>query len=332
MLDIRFAQAIDTDNIMKFIRNHWKKNHILSRDKDLFLYEYKDKDMINFVIAIDNKNNIYGILGFIKSSNSNSDIWAAVWKTIKHDSHPMLGIELIEYLRNSNKYNKLTCSGINPKTIAIYHYLGIYTNVLRQYIIINQNIQKFNILSIENDKFIRQANFIESSKYNLVKLKEGELDFDFDIQELIPHKDKKYFIKRYFNHPIYIYDVYGIYKAKTLTALVVTREVSFENSKILRIMDYLGSEADMVYITKYLYQIVLDNEYEYIDFMCYGFDENILKKACFTKIDLNSKELIAPNYFTPFVQENITINFMADTKEIDKLRICKADGDQDRPS
>ena len=332
MLDIRFAQAIDTDNIMKFIRNHWKKNHILSRDKDLFLYEYKDKDMINFVIAIDNKNNIYGILGFIKSSNSNSDIWAAVWKTIKHDSHPMLGIELIEYLRNSNKYNKLTCSGINPKTIAIYHYLGIYTNVLRQYIIINQNIQKFNILSIENDKFIRQANFIESSKYNLVKLKEGELDFDFDIQELIPHKDKKYFIKRYFNHPIYIYDVYGIYKAKTLTALVVTREVSFENSKILRIMDYLGSEEGMVYITKYLYQIVLDNEYEYIDFMCYGFDENILKKACFTKIDLNSKELIAPNYFTPFVQENITINFMADTKEIDKLRICKADGDQDRPS
>lgn len=332
MLDIRFAQAIDTDNIMKFIRNHWKKNHILSRDKDLFLYEYKDKDMINFVIAIDNKNNIYGILGFIKSSNSNSDIWAAVWKTIKHDSHPMLGIELIEYLRNSNKYNKLTCSGINPKTIAIYHYLGIYTNVLRQYIIINQNIQKFNILSIENDKFIRQANFIESSKYNLVKLKEGELDFDFDIQELIPHKDKNYFIKRYFNHPIYIYDIYGIYKAKTLTALVVTREVSFENSKILRIMDYLGSEADMVYITKYLYQIVLDNEYEYIDFMCYGFDENILKKACFTKIDLNSKELIAPNYFTPFVQENITINFMADTKEIDKLRICKADGDQDRPS
>ena len=332
MLDIRFAQAIDTDNIMKFIRNHWKKNHILSRDKDLFLYEYKDKDMINFVIAIDNKNNIYGILGFIKSSNSNSDIWAAVWKTIKHDSHPMLGIELIEYLRNSNKYNKLTCSGINPKTIAIYHYLGIYTNVLRQYIIINQNIQKFNILSIENDKFIRQANFIESSKYNLVKLKESELDFDFDIQELIPHKDKNYFIKRYFNHPIYIYDIYGIYKAKTLTALVVTREVSFENSKILRIMDYLGSEADMVYITKYLYQIVLDNEYEYIDFMCYGFDENILKKACFTKIDLNSKELIAPNYFTPFVQENITINFMADTKEIDKLRICKADGDQDRPS
>ena len=332
MLDIRFAQAIDTDNIMKFIRNHWKKNHILSRDKDLFLYEYKDKDMINFVIAIDNKNNIYGILGFIKSSNSNSDIWAAVWKTIKHDSHPMLGIELIEYLRNSNKYNKLTCSGINPKTIAIYHYLGIYTNVLRQYIIINQNIQKFNILSIENDKLIRQANFIESSKYNLVKLKECELDFDFDIQELIPHKDKNYFIKRYFNHPIYIYDIYGIYKAKTLTALVVTREVSFENSKILRIMDYLGSEADMVYITKYLYQIVLDNEYEYIDFMCYGFDENILKKACFTKIDLNSKELIAPNYFTPFVQENITINFMADTKEIDKLRICKADGDQDRPS
>ena len=58
MLEIRFAKLLDTDNIMKFIHSHWKENHILSRDKDLFLYDYQDNDMINFVIAIDNKNNI----------------------------------------------------------------------------------------------------------------------------------------------------------------------------------------------------------------------------------------------------------------------------------
>ena len=332
MLDIRFAKTADTDNIRKFIHNHWKENHILSRDKDLFLYEYQDNDMINFVIAIDNKSNIYGILGFIKSSDDNSDIWAAMWKVIKHKTHPMLGVELLDYLRNANKYNRLTCNGINSKTIGIYHYLDIYTNHLSQYIIINKNIQKFNILKIEDDESIKQVNFIENSQYNLVKLKESELDFDFDSQEFIPHKDKNYFIKRYFNHPIYIYDIYGIYKAKTLTSLVVTREVSLENSKILRIMDYLGDEKDIAYITSKIYQIVVNKGYEYVDFVCFGFDSTNLERAGFSKINLESTEIIAPNYFSPFVQENIKINFMADTKEINKLRICKADGDQDRPS
>ena len=332
MLEIRFAKLLDTDNIMKFIHSHWKENHILSRDKDLFLYDYQDNDMINFVIAIDNKNNIYGILGFIKSSNSNSDIWAAMWKAIKHDAHPMLGIELLEYLRNANNYNRLTCVGINTNTIAIYHYLGIYTNHLNQYVIINKNIQKFNILKVEDIEFIKQINFIENTQYSLIKLEECELDFNFDSQDYIPHKDKDYFIKRYFNHPIYNYIVYGIYKEELLTSLIITREVAIDNSKILRVMDYLGDENDIVHVSKYIYQIVTNNSYEYIDFMCYGFDEKNLKKAGFKKVDLDSSNIIVPNYFSPFVQENIKIKFFADIKDISKIRICKADGDQDRPN
>jgi hypothetical protein len=332
MLEIRFAKLLDTDNIMKFIHSHWKENHILSRDKDLFLYDYQDNDMINFVIAIDNKNNIYGILGFIKSSNSNSDIWAAMWKAIKHDAHPMLGIELLEYLRNANNYNRLTCVGINTNTVAIYHYLGIYTNHLNQYVIINKNIQKFNILKVEDIEFIKQINFIENTQYSLIKLEECELDFNFDSQDYIPHKDKDYFIKRYFNHPIYNYIVYGIYKEELLTSLIITREVAIDNSKILRVMDYLGDENDIVHVSKYIYQIVTNNSYEYIDFMCYGFDEKNLKKAGFKKVDLDSSNIIVPNYFSPFVQENIKIKFFADIKDISKIRICKADGDQDRPN
>jgi hypothetical protein len=288
--------------------------------------------MINFVIAIDNKGNIYGVLGFIKSSNNNSDIWAALWKAIKHDYHPMLGVELLEYLRNSNKYNKLTCIDIKTNTIPIYHYFGIYTNHLNQYIILNKNIQNFNILKVENVELIKETNFMENAQYNLVKLEECELDFDFDKSQFIPHKDKNYFIKRYFNHPVYKYITYGIYIGSSLTSLVVTREVKVDDSSILRIMDYIGDENDIIYISKFLYQIVTDKNYEYIDFMCYGFNKDTLNKAGFKKINLESTEIIAPNEFSPFIQENIKINFMADIKEIDKLRICKADGDQDRPN
>ena len=64
-----------------------------------------------------------------------------------------------------------------------------------------------------------------------------------------------------------------------------------------------------------------------------GFDHFKSKEQhYYSKINLESTEIIAPNYFSPFVQENIKINFMADTKEINKLRMCKAAGDRDRPS
>ena len=308
MLEIRLAKIEDADNIMKFIHNHWKENHILSRDKALFLYEYQDNDRINFIIAIDDKNNIYGILGFIKSSNNHSDVWAAMWKAIKHDDHPMLGIELLEYLRSANNYNRLTCVGINPETIPIYHYLDMYTNNLEQYIMVNNTIMDFEIVKVEDVGSIKNINFTEDSQYRFVKLKESELDFNFDAQEYIPYKDKSYFIKRYFNHPIYKYDTYGVYKEKLLTSVVVTREVTVGKRKILRIMDYLGNENDIAYVSKDIYQIIIDNGFEYVDFMVFGFDDKNLVKAGFTKINSESTEIIAPNYFSPFVQKNITRN------------------------
>jgi len=329
---IKFATMDNTNSIMKFIDTHWKENHILSKDRELFLYDYQDTKRINFVIATDNENNIYGILGFIKSSKDTNDIWAAVWKVIKHDKHPMLGIELLQYLRESKEYNILTCVGINTDTIGIYTYLGIYTNYLDQYIITNSNIEIFNILKIEDNNTLKKINFIEDNQYQLIELNKVDFDFDFDKNQFIPHKDKNYFVKRYFNHPVYKYKTYGVYEESLLNSLIVTREVKVGDSSILRIMDYIGDENDIVYVSKYLYQIVIDKDYEYIDFMCYGFNEETLSKAGFRKINLESDEIIAPNYFSPFIQENIKINFMADTKEINKLRICKADGDQDRPS
>jgi hypothetical protein len=331
MNQIRLAKSNDTNEIMKFVNDNWKENHILARDKDFFVYEHNDKNIVNFIISLED-NKINGVLGFIKYSDNKSDVATVIWKALKNDSSPMLGIELLEFLRSYKKYNTVFSLGINKKTIGIYHYLDIHTGHLSQYIIINKNIQNFNILKIKDDKSINETTFIENTQYSLVELEESGLDFDFDNQTFIPYKDKNYFIKRYFNHPIYDYTVHGIYKDGLLTSLIVTREVVVGSSKILRIMDYLGDEKDILHITYYLHQMALNESYEYIDFMCYGFDNKDLERAGFLKINLESTEIITPNYFSPFAQENITINFMADTKEVDKLRICKADGDQDRPN
>ena len=331
MTEIRLARLEDVDNIMEFIHQNWKKNHILARDKDFFLYEHKDKDIINYVIAIE-ENKIIGVLGFIKSSDRNSDVATVIWKALKSSSNPMLGIEIFDFLRNYKNYNILFSPGINAKTIGIYNYLDIYTNYLKQYVMINRNIKKFNILKIKNIDNIKPIDFLEDANYRLLPLVKDTLDFNFNNQEYIPYKDKNYFIKRYLNHPVYNYMVYGIYKGSILTSLIVMREVTINDSKILRIVDYFGDEKPIEYITKDIYSILNNNSYEYVDFMCFGFNDSNLQKAGFFKIDVTSTEIIAPNYFSPFVQENIKINFMIDTKEINKIRICKADGDQDRPS
>ena len=66
--------------------------------------------------------------------------------------------------------------------------------------------------------------------------------------------------------------------------------------------------------------------------MNFGINEKTLKNAGFFILDHDSTELIIPNYFYPFIQKNVKINFFADTNAINKIRMNRADGDQDRPS
>ena len=71
------------------------------------------------------------------------------------------------------------------------------------------------------------------------------------------------------------------------------------------------------------------NNYEYIDFYCEGIEKGILENAGLKLKDATDLNVI-PNYFEPFVQENIDIHYF--TNYDSSFPIFKADGDQDRPS
>jgi hypothetical protein len=84
--------------------------------------------------------------------------------------------------------------------------------------------------------------FIKNEDYQLVQLKD-DFDYTFDNSNRnVPFKDKDYYIKRYSNHPIYNYKSLGIYCGGSLKAIVVTREQSLNNSKVLRLVDFIGDE------------------------------------------------------------------------------------------
>ena len=330
---IKFASIDDVDDIMKFINDYWKENHILSTDKKLFLYEYLDNNRVNFLISKDSSNNINAILGFIKSSNDKKDIWAAMWRALKSKKNPMLGIELLEHLRSSDDYGVLSCNGIGANTIGIYNYLKIYTNYLNHFVLINNNMRKYSIAKISNTKYFKSVNFLSNDRYSLKRIEEDDFDFDFEqFKEFIPYKDDNYFYKRFCLHPIYKYDIYGIFDQDKLISLLVTRVEEHNGARVLRIVEFIGIEESIQYVSKYLYEIITINNYEYIDFLNFGINEKTLKNAGFFILDHDSTELIIPNYFYPFIQKNVKINFFADTNAINKIRMNRADGDQDRPS
>ena len=328
---IRFATIDDVESIMQFIDIYWKKGHILALNRELFLYEYQEGKRINFVVSEDTQGRLTAVLGFIKTARTMGGIWLALWKVASHVKVPMLGISLLDFLNKSSESNLLMSNGINTKARGIYRYLGYYTGHLNQYVMINKSIDDFKILKLKIS--MQSHTFDTSNDIKLQRVYENTLSFDFEAnKKQIPHKDKAYFTKRYFHHPIYEYEVYDVFKGREVIALLVMREVQVGSAKALRMVDYMGDEQALSFVSQSLYDMLITHDYEYVDFMCFGFDEVALHNAGFMKVDPDSDTLVVPNYFSPFVQENIKIHFFADTIEINRLRMCKSDGDQDRPS
>ena len=63
---IRFATKEDILQIMQFINDYWKENHLLAVDKMFFEYEHRFGDSVSYVISVDEQTNkINAILGYI---------------------------------------------------------------------------------------------------------------------------------------------------------------------------------------------------------------------------------------------------------------------------
>ena len=326
---IRFAEVSDVEDIMSFIKNHWKEQHILAQNKPFFLYEYGNDKTINFAIARDvSTNELVGLCGFIKNTKelNGSDVWGSLWKVIR-TTNPMLGIQILELVNENTKGRTVSACGIAPKTIEIYYFLGFRTGKLKQFYRLND--QPTYQIAIVNDAII--PTFQTEKNYILKEESSFDgLDFLYHDQQKsrFPYKDQWYLEKRYCCHPKYSYKIFTIQK-EAIQSLFIAREVIQNGAKILRIVDFIGDEEDLNYIGTALQYLIDSNGYEYIDFYCEGINSAVLEHSgfkCRDEFDTN----IIPNYFEPFVAENIDIHFFTNSDE--KVYIFKGDGDQDRPN
>ena len=335
MIHIRFAQKEDIEGIINFLRKHWNGNSILVKSRKIFEYQYCRGDKCHFVIAIDDiTNEIYGLKGYIPLNQTETPDIAAALAIVLQGVRPMLGMEIQRFLEKETKCRWLCATGLNPNTsVRVYKlFRNKYTvNKLNHYYRLSDRdeyyvakVVKKNILPVNiGSAYLKQLKSID------------ELNTTFDIKSCRnhkPYKDIYYLQYRYFNHPIYHYSVMGIMlpgDSKAL-GLIFARENECNGTKALRIVDYIGDKEAISIAGSSIQNWMDERNYEYIDFYCYGIPHEILTKAGFVLRD-NLDPNIIPNYFEPFVQDNVDIYFFY--TGVDPLcTIFKADGDQDRPN
>jgi hypothetical protein len=323
---LRYAEPADITAVSEFIRDHWKSDHIFARDLGFFRYEHLCGESFNFAVAVGRTSGrLDGIVGFIKYTEDyqDSDIFGVMWKARENCGDPFLGVKLLLFLKDDRRFRSFSGCGINTKTIPIYQYLGVRTDRLRQYYMLNDRLSEFKI-ALVRERFSPRP---PGSKARLRRL--ATMDSVDMRRDRRPYKDAWYLRWRYLEHPIYRYGVFGIDAGGGGRSILVTREIAANGAKILRIVDFIGTDADLEGVGGALRKLMHEHGYEYIDFYEFGVPDAVMESAGFIlrrKDDAN----IIPNYFEPFVQKNIDIHFF--TTQPEPFCMFKGDGDQDRPS
>ena len=330
-LNINLATVDDVDAIMKFINTEWSADHVLSKSKKIFLHQYLYNKKLNFVVARNKFGEICAILGFIfPNYEVKNALWLSLWKVSdSKNTIPNVGIQLLLFLKKKFR-SIILCSGISENTFEIYKYLGFNVAKLNQYFLINEEIKHPKLY--KKNKEINYKKNINESENKMIPIEEIlKEDYESLVQSYFPSKSYDYFLHRYVNHPVYSYEIYGIYSNSILVSLIVTRECSFEKSLALRVVDVIGGRYEFNDIAYGLTKIMHNLNYEYVDLLNYGIDSNEFLNAGFSMVDICKKDLILPNYYEPFVRENKEI-FICFEKSYENITFFKADGDQDRPN
>ena len=323
--DIRLAKYDEIPQIMAFIENYWKKDHILARDRGFFEYEFLEEDgTVNVLIAIDRKKHtIEAMQGILKASRDRShlDIWGSCWKVLPGNL-PMLGFEVWKQCTIQTGARYQLGMGANPKTARKVLERMLRTKAIKMK---QEDFQIARIVNKEKKYKINEPQFLVERIYN----KEQFLNYyaDIDNPETVPYKDAWYLTKKYFHHPIYHYEVYRISnKGKTYSFFAIRLQEYGEN-KAARMVEFVGDSEAIAYTGNFFINYLEEKNCEYIDFYNYGFKEQSLSSAGFVE-RMEDDANIIPNYFHPFVQENIDIWIL---QPLEGAIYCKADGDQDRP-
>jgi len=233
----------------------------------------------------------------------------------------------LNYIYNKIKPKFLAVSGINLNTSGkIFERLG-KVNLFSHYYIRNPILKSKISKNLDNSKTrINSNNTLE------LTLKTTNKIIKLPKSNYYPIKSKIFYIKKYLKNLYYKYFVMNFYNGYKLEFFFICRKIEIEkyNTKILRIIDFHGTLPKKGCLVNALTNYLIENNIEYIDILCHGFNNNILENAGFLK---KTKKQKIPDHFEPYTGKDTKLNFCIVINKYKKnIILLKGDGDQDRPN
>lgn len=347
MIKVRFATTEDSPALIEFIRDHWSVDHVFTLEPDLFAWQYAQPDgRLNMMLAeqIDETGNaVVGILGFIPMGRfdpdlGDRDVTLAIWK-VRDGSPPGLGLRLLKQLTAELQPRVIAAIGISDVVKPIYGVLRYDVARLEQVALFNPaHRNRIRIAAGVPDAAFET---VTAPTGPLVELSAIERDAPRTVRDAVDQigrsallaKSWAYVRSRYLEHPWYDYAVWLVHHAGAPTSIVIWRQVEAEGTRVLRIVDVIGSTEWLADAGGALLDRVDAADAEYIDLMYWGIDDDIIRTSGFVGRSQHP-EMVIPNYFSPFERRNVAIDLACRVFEGDvtQARLFRADSDQDRPN
>jgi hypothetical protein len=344
MYEIRIAQETDRELLVRFIDQHWRKNHIFVTCRELLDWQHLDqmRRRYNFVIGIEAKTQaIRGVLGFIPLAQFDSGIeverfcWMAIWKIQDSARGQKLGRRLLSYLEDDINPAILSTVAASAMTLPMYQARGYQTGRLSHHFMLNPEKSDFHLVTMKKGNRPNATASAENTGKKIEPASESDIINEtadcFLSQKNPPLKSPNYLVNRYLRHPFYRYQAYKIREGLKITGVIVTRLCSHNDSRAIRIIDFIGPSGALRGLQDQWTSLMTSFDAEYIDFYNAGIDEGDLLASGFNRREVGG-ELVIPNYFEPFSNENVEIDYVINTPPGQTYRIVKGDSDQDRPN
>lgn len=342
-LEIRFATVADRPALIDFLRDHWRADHVFVKAPQLLDWQHlaADGQTINFMIAVQD-GRLLAVNGIIPTSHfdpalaEHRQIFKGIWKVADDCELPGVGLALLLRLRSLVKPSLVGIVGLSKAAATIYRAMGYQSGRMGQFVLFADDGQ---VCRIAAHVPVGHGVAAPGGGVVLRALDEAGLDAlgtpgEAPFAAFTPVKSRRYLLNRYVRHPWYAYRLHAIEQHGVLVGYVVLRVNQANDAKALRIVDLICPDAVLGFLGPELQRLRREAGAEYVDLVGFGYDATALARAGF--LDRRAcPGLVVPNYFEPFVQANVDLDF-ACLQQADPdgrlLRLVRGDGDQDRPS
>ncbi len=320
-MEYRLASPQQVPDIVAFMDAHWGSQHPCLHRPTYFRHYFCTGEGLNFALAMQGQK-ICAVCGFTPCNRQGTAIWLSLWQADPQASGE--GLELMSRMAQLTGASLISCNNIRQRVLPLYRFLGFTTGQLCQYVRLAPR-QRYLVASpagllcpaVDPEIHYRPIPSFE------------ELQRLADFPPTAPYKDLWYLQRRFFAFPGYRYQLYGLYRQGRIRAMLALRAHPVGESCVLRLVDFWGSDDDFALVGGTVDDLLRRHGAEYADLYCTGLSPAALQTAGFVPRTQDAAAII-PNYLDPLLRENT--DYFYCTTDPTNFRMCKADGDQDRPN